>query len=360
MNILSIIMLVFSMLGVIDRIIGNRFGLGKEFEKCFNLLGVMALTMIGMIVISPLLAEFMRPFFNIFSDVFHLDPSIIPASLFANDMGGAPLSVEVAKDKTLGMYNALVVSSMMGCTISFTIPVALGMVKKDNHKELLFGILCGLITIPGGCLIAGLMCKLNFLKLLINLIPLILLSALIALALSFKPDLCIKVFKVFGSIINILIMVGLAFGIINFLSGTEIIKGIKPIEEGAFICFNASVVMSGAFPLIFAVSKILKKPMTFLGNKIGVNEASAMGFVSTIATSVTTFAAMDKMDKKGIVLNSAFAVSAAFTFAGHLAFTMAFDSGYIIAVICGKLISGILAVVVASILYKDEEADDNC
>ena len=77
-----------------------------------------------------------------------------------------------------------------------------------------------------------------------------------------------------------------------------------------------------------------------------------MGFISTIATNVTTFGMMNDMDKKGTLLNSAFAVSAAFTFAGHLAFTLAFDASYVSSVIIGKLVSGVFALAVAIIIYK--------
>jgi ethanolamine transporter len=61
---------------------------------------------------------------------------------------------------------------------------------------------------------------------------------------------------------------------------------------------------------------------------------------------------MKEMDDKGAVLNSAFAVSAAFTFADHLAFTLSFKSDYLGAVIVGKLLSGILAVALGAIIYK--------
>ena len=67
---------------------------------------------------------------------------------------------------------------------------------------------------------------------------------------------------------------------------------------------------------------------------------------------MTTFGVMDKMDDKGTMLNSAFAVSGAFVFAGHLAFTMAIDISYLPSMIVGKLISGVLAVVVAIFVYK--------
>ena len=101
--------------------------------------------------------------------------------------------------------------------------------------------------------------------------------------------------------------------------------------------------------------------MTKAGKKLGISEVSALGFLSTLATNVTTFEMMNKMDKKGIVLNSAFAVSAAFSFAGHLAFTMAFNIDYIPAVITGKLVAGITALLLAMLFYKritTGESDD--
>jgi ethanolamine transporter len=61
---------------------------------------------------------------------------------------------------------------------------------------------------------------------------------------------------------------------------------------------------------------------------------------------------MDRMDNKGKLLNSAFAVSGAFTFASHLAFTMAYNADYIPAVIAGKLVAGALSLVVGFVLYK--------
>lgn len=352
MNILTYIILIFSLLGALDRIFNNRFGLGKEFEKGFILFGTMALSMIGMITIAPFIADILKPLFDFVSNVLHIDSSIIPASLFANDMGGASLAVEVADNELIGLFNALVVSSMMGCTISFTIPVALGMVDKKQHKELLLGLLCGITTIPVGCLVAGLICKIPFISLVIDLIPLVLFSAIIVFGLVRFPDICVKIFSGFGYFIKVIITIGLALGIIRFLSGFEVIKGLETIEEGARICLNASIVMTGAFPLMFVVSKALSKPIKKLSGRIGINEISAVGFISSLATSMTTFGMMDEMDKKGVMMNSAFAVSAAFTFAGHLAFTMAFDSSFIVPVIAGKLVSGVLAVILSAIISK--------
>ena len=60
------------------------------------------------------------------------------------------------------------------------------------------------------------------------------------------------------------------------------------------------------------------------------------------------------MDKKGVVLNMAFAVSGAFVFAGHLAYTMSFNASYLIPVIIGKLTAGITAVILANFVYNKQ------
>lgn len=345
-------MLVFALLGALDRIIGNKFGLGKEFEKGFSLLGPIVLSMLGMLILAPVLAELLSPVFDFAYNVFKIEPSIIPAMLFANDMGGAPLAKEIAKDSSLGMYNAMVVSSMMGATISFTIPFALGCIKKEKHKELILGLLCGVVTIPVGCLVSGFICGISVVSLILNLLPLIIFAAIIAVGLLFFPSACIKIFGVIGTAIKILITIGLALGIIELLLGVRLVEGTADVTEGVMICFNAVVVMSGAFPLLAILSKLLAKPMGKLGSLLGINEKSTIGFISTLATNMPTFGIMHEMDKKGTVLNSAFAVSAAFVLAGHLAFTLAFEPSYLLSVMVGKIVAGLTAIAFALLVYK--------
>lgn len=352
MNYLTTVILIFSVLGALDRVLGNRFGIGKEFEKAFMLLGTMALSMIGMIVVSPMIADVMKPLSEFLSGTLHIDASIIPASLFANDMGGAALAAEMAGSEQTGLFNALVVSSMMGCTISFTIPFSLGVVSKDQHKELLLGLLCGIVTIPIGCIVSGIICKIPVVSLLINLMPLVIFSAVIAFGLVRFPELCIKIFKVFGIFVTAIITIGLSLGVIRFLTGFEVIKGLATIEEGAAICLNAAIVLSGSFPLMYALAKVLRKPLKAVGKLIGVNENSIVGLISNLASSATSFGMMDKMDKKGVVLNSAFAVSGAFILGSHLAFTMAFDTSYVLPVIAGKFVAGVLAVILSGVIYN--------
>lgn len=352
MNIITLIMAIFSVVGAADYIFGNKLKLGTEFEKGILLLGQLVLSMTGLILIAPIIADVLSPFFDFFYNTFKIDPSIIPASIFANDMGGAPLAKEIAKTENVGMFNALVVSSMMGATISFTIPLALGCLKKERHKELTLGLLCGVVTIPVGCVVSGLLCKIPLFTLLFNLLPLLLFAIIIVLCLWFIPNVCIKIFNIFGIIIKTMATIGLVLGII------ELLLGIKPIETAADlsvatdICINAAIVLSGAFTLLAIVSIILSKPMELLGQMLGINKASALGFISTLANNVPTFKMMNDMDSKGAVLNAAFAVSGAFVIGDQLAFTLAFEPSYVLPMLVAKIISGLSAVFFATIMFK--------
>ena len=354
MSPITVVILIFSILGAIDYLIGDKIGIGREFARAFSLFAPMALSMLGMIVIAPAIGVWLSPVFDGFYNIFKIDPSIIPASLFANDMGGMTLAESICKSESIGGYNAFVVSSMMGCVISFTIPFSLGMVNQSLHKELFFGLLCGIATIPVGCLVAGLMCKIRVLELLINLLPLIIIAVIIGVALIFAPKACIKCFTAFGLFMKLLAIVGLVVSIFTFLTKIEIAPYFDTFENAAFICANACVTLSGALPLMFLVTKLLNKPLEKLGSLVGISSLSTVSLLGSLVTNASTFGVMDKMDKKGVVLNSAFAVSAAFVFGSHLAFTMAFDESYVLPMIVGKLISGVCALILASLIYKGD------
>lgn len=246
MNAITIVILIFSLLGAVDFIIGNKIGVGKEFEKAFSLFGPMALSMLGVMVIAPAIGTWLTPLFDGFYEWFGIDPSIIPASLFANDMGGMALAQTVCKAEDIGNFNAFIVSSMMGCVISFTIPFSLGIVRKEQHKELFFGLLCGIVTVPIGCLVAGLLCKLDLLMLLIDLLPLVLLSLIVGAGLIWLPKLCIKAFAAFGFAMRAFALIGLSCAIFTFLTKIEISPHFDTLENAAFICVNACVTLSGA------------------------------------------------------------------------------------------------------------------
>ena len=353
-EIIIYLMVIFMILGAIDRIIGNKFGLGQEFESGIMALGSLALAMVGIISLAPVLANVLRPVILPFYQLFGADPAMFAGSILANDMGGAPVAMELAETRDAGLFGGLIVGSMLGPTLVFTIPVALGILQPEDRPFLAKGVLAGMITIPIGSLVGGLVAGFSIKMILVNLIPIAIFAALIILGLIFAENGMIKGFTIFGKLIVIVITIGLAAAIVEALTGFVVIPGMAPISEGMDIVANIAIVLAGAFPLVYVITKVFRKPLMKLGGLLGMNDVSAAGMVASLANSIPMFGLMKDMDSRGKIINVAFAVSAAFVFGDHLGFTAGFEPDMLVAVICGKLTGGITAVVVAMLLTRKE------
>ena len=88
-EILIAIMAAFAVLGALDRIFGNRVGLGPEFENGILSLGSLALSMVGIISLAPVLAKLLRPVVVPVYRVLGADPAMFAGTILANDMGEA-------------------------------------------------------------------------------------------------------------------------------------------------------------------------------------------------------------------------------------------------------------------------------
>ena len=77
------------------------------------------------------------------------NPSMFAGTLLACDMGGFFLAKELAGgDVAAWLYSGLILGSMMGPTIVFSIPVALGIIEPSDRRYLALGVLAGIVTIP--------------------------------------------------------------------------------------------------------------------------------------------------------------------------------------------------------------------
>ena len=354
-EIIVYLMVIFMVLGAADRIIGNRFGLGEKFEEGVTAMGSLALAMIGIICLAPVLADVLRPAVVPFYRLLGADAAMFAGTILANDMGGAPLAKELALTEEAGQFGGLIVGSMLGPTIVFTIPVGLGIIRAEDRPALATGVLAGVITIPIGSFAGGLAAGFPVGMVARNLIPIVLFAVLIALGLAFIPRGMVKGFQVFGRIVVILITIGLAAGIVQALTPLTLIPGLAPIEEGVAIVGDIAIVLAGAFPLVFVITKVFKKPLMALGRALGMNEVAAAGMVATLANNIPMFQMLHDMDRRGKIVNVAFAVSAAFVFGDHLGFTAGFDDTMIFPMIVGKLVGGVTAVAVALFLTRKEE-----
>lgn len=354
-EILILMMGIFAALGAIDRIFGNRFGLGKPFEDGILAMGTLALAMLGIISLAPVLANLLNPVVVPVYRFFGADPAMFAGTILACDMGGGALAQQMSADPNAALLGGVLCGSMLGATIVFTIPVAMGILKEQDRPAMAKGILAGIVTIPAGLLAGGLVAGFPVGMVLRNLIPIVLIGGLIALGLVFAEKAMIKGFGIFGKGVIIVITIGLGAAILEELTGFTVIPGMAPLSEGFATVGAIAIVLAGAFPLVYVITKLLQKPLMKLGKLLGVNDVAAGGLVATLANSIATFERVKDMDDRGKVVNIAFAVSAAFVFGDHMGFTAGFAPQMLPAMIVGKLVGGVSAIAVALLLTRKKK-----
>ena len=174
---------IFAVLGGLDRIIGNRLGLGKAFEEGIVTMGQLALTMVGILVISPVLADILEPIVVPFFRFMGADPAIFAGCLLACDMGGASLAQELADTPQAAALGGILTASMLGGTVSFTLPLSMDVLAPADRPYAAKGILCGIITIPIGIFAGGITAGGAVPIILHNLLPVVCMASFISLGL---------------------------------------------------------------------------------------------------------------------------------------------------------------------------------
>ena len=353
-EILIALMAVFAVLGALDRIFGNRWGLGKEFEEGILAMGSLALAMVGIVSLAPVLAALLRPVVVPVYTFLGADPAMFAGTILACDMGGGALAARMTADPQAAALGGVITGSMLGATLVFTIPVAMGILKEEDRSAMAKGILCGIVTIPLGVLAGGLAAGFPVGMVLRNLIPIVLIGALIALGLWRAENAMVKGFGLFGKFIIALVTVGLAAAIVEALTGWVVIPGMAPVSEGFETVGTIAILLAGAFPLVFVLTKLLRRPLMAAGKLLGINDAAAAGLIASLANSIATFGLVKDMNQRGKVVNIAFAVSAAFVFGDHLGFTAGFAPEMIGPMIIAKLTGGLTAIAVALWLTRKD------
>lgn len=341
-------------LGALDRAIGNKFGLGEQFEEGFNAMGPLALAMVGVMSLAPILAKLLNPVIGPIYSLVGADPAMFAGTLLACDMGGWPLAEQMTQNTQVAQLSGLVLGSMMGATIVFTIPVALGIIDKSDRGFLAKGVLAGICTVPVGVLVSGIVAGFPLVMVLVNLIPIVVAALLIALGLWRFPDAMTTGFEWFGKFLVALISIGLMIGVFEAMTKVKIMPAgweLTPVSEGIATVGLIAMMLLGAFPAVHLIIKFASKPLTKAGSLLGINDSAAGGMIATLANNIPMFQIMKNMDARGKVVNSAFAVSAAFALGDHLGFVAGASRDMIVPVIAGKLVAGFAAVALALLLF---------
>jgi len=359
-------------------------GAGKQFEDGLGAMGPLALAMVGVIAATPIISRVLAPLVIPVFTWLGASPSMFATSLLAVDMGGYGLARELATtngalDWPAFLYSGLILGSMMGATIVFTIPVGLGMIDTSDRRPFALGILAGLVTIPVGCLAGGLAAMFSHVAspdgqpivftvsmLLRNLVPVVLFSGTVAVGLWRLPDTMVRLFGIFAKVLVALMTAALAVVAFQVLTGVALVPGMDPVfpvkgdqpgldMRAMEVVCRIAIVLLGAYPAVYLVSRWCRRPLVGAGRLLGINDVAAAGLVATLASNLPMFKVLSQMDERGKVINVAFSVGAAWVFADHLAFVAANKPDMIVAVIVGKLVAGALAIAVAMRLTRVRE-----
>lgn len=341
--------------GGLDRICGNRLGLGKRFEEGFLLLGSTALSMAGIICLAPLLSGFLKKFLVPLWSMSGLDPGIL-GGILAIDMGGYQLSMELANAPAVGRYAGIVAGATFGCTVTFTIPVGMGMISRQDRPLFARGMLIGLGMMPVSLLIGGLFCGLRAADILLQSLPVLLLSLLFMAGIRFFPDRTVRGFGYFAAGIGFLTTAGLTAGAVEYMTGFQIVKGIAPIEDAMAVVSSIGVVLLGSLPAAEILRRLLEKPLNWAGQKTGMNGSSVAGLLMGIVSPVPAIAMMKEMDTRGKVVNAAFLVCGASALAAHMGFTFGTEPELVLPLLISKLAGGLCGAAAALLLTRPESA----
>ncbi|MEO1997453.1 MAG: ethanolamine utilization protein EutH, partial [Planctomycetaceae bacterium] len=359
-NLVTWIIMACAVAGALAAIRDAERGLGKQFMEGLYSIGPIFVPVAGIMAAVPYLAYFTDQLLGPAFDRIGADPAVAATSVIAVDMGGYKLAESLAHS-TEGWIVAMVVGYMAGATVIFSIPVGLAMVERSDHKYLALGILSGILSVPigvatTGCLlilsppmvrstitssgVADYRLALTFNELGWNLIPLLAFVLLIAGGLRCFPDLMIRLFLIFGRLVDAAIKLILVACIVEYfteacswlLSCWGATWHFAPIIADQNDQFRAletagyiGIMLAGAFPMVYLIQKYLSGAIRRCGARIGLSETGAAGMLATSANVLAMFRLIKDMPARDKVLNVAFAVCGAFLFGDHLAFSANFQ-----------------------------------
>lgn len=350
-NFLLYVVAFFFIVGVMDYAVGDKFGLGKVFRNGICNMGPLAISMVGIISLTPMLVKILNAIMVPIFNKIGIEASIITSSFIAVDMGGHNMALELSSTSSMAVFSGILIASILGCTISFTMPLAMGMVKKDSQDELAKGILCGIITIPFGLLVGGFLLNIDGSTLLINIMPVLIISIILVLGVKYKPYICLRIFNALGKVITLISLLGLAFQGINSIAGITILKDMTSLNECLYIVGKIGLFLGGSCVMLEGIKLSLRRLLTYLEDKYKINRNTIAMLIASLASAIIVFSDFEDLDKDGKIICSAFSVSGAYVFGGQLGYVVSVEPNVINIYILVKIISGILAILLAYIVF---------
>ncbi|MEE0777961.1 MAG: ethanolamine utilization protein EutH [Massilimicrobiota sp.] len=384
-DVIVYIIMICAFISALVSIFKKESEFGKQFILGVETVGTIFLPIAGIMASAPLMTYFIIHVIAPLYQMICADPSISATTFIAVDMGGYQLAETLAQCKESWIM-AMTIGYMSGATIVFTIPVALKILEEKDYKYLAFGTMAGFLMIPIGVFIASLMIlltqpyiretittsgigtyqlHLSFDIIIHNLLPLIIICGSIASGLYFAPQKMIIGFQKFGFILNGFLKIIFVLCVIEHFTGFgtwimhffELSWFLEPIvadgenlnralESAGYI----SMMLCGAFPMVYLLKKYCMKPICFIGQKCNLSTQLMTALIACSANVLASLSMIDEMKAEDKVRVLAFGVCSSFLLGDHLAFTANFQPSLIVIVMISKLSAGICSLIACQYL----------
>jgi ethanolamine transporter len=378
-NAVIYLMMAFVLIGACALAFRGDRGIGREFKEGLYALGPLFIPVAGIMAGLPYLAWLVENVLGKLYEPFGADAAMAATTLIATDMGGYQLAERTADSHGVWM-TATITGFLAGATISYIIPVGLAILNVRDHKYFALGIMSGILTIPVGVIVTmGILLAtgtplrptvstdgsstatldgFSFWDVLINLLPVLLVTVAIAIGLYFFTRAMVTGFIWFGRGLNAAIYLVLAVAIVEhvtgFFSSTFSWWGFEPIIDAAEgqmspleVVGNIAIVLAGAFPLVYAIRTYADKPLTAVGKRLGISTEGTTGLLAATTNMLAAFHLIKDMPAKDKVLVVAFGTTCSALIGDHLAFTANFQPNLIGPLMIGKIVAGITAMLLA-------------
>lgn len=337
--------------GILDMILKNRWKIGEKFQQGFSMMGSMMLSMTGILIIAPAAASVLKNIGTPFFRILNMDPAVL-SIFFSCDMGGYALSQSLADDPAVGLMLGMVTAGMSGGALTFTIPLGFGILEREVIPNFSKGVLFGLGCIPVGNLVSGLILDIPLIRILWNSLPVLILSLLIIAGMLKTPNRMVKIMGRLATAVKYLGLAGIAAGCLDYLLGVVLIPGMDSLMDSMMLVCQMTVTMIGMLPVMELVSRLLKKPLTRIGSRLGIDAVSISGLLFSLVSCAPVFPMMKQMNPRGQILNGTWAILVAAVFGSQLGMAMSACPEVLPALIAGKFAAGIVGITVVILFTR--------
>ena len=336
-----LILLCFAALGLLDKICKNRLGLASSFDKGIVTMGDFMMSVGGFYCIAIAFLNGHAGFF--------VNQEMSISSLLAPDLGGYSIVESMTNSESILIFCGVLLTSTLGCLISFQLPIFLNGLHKEDLTHYLKGTVYGIAGLVPVLMLCGFLLKIE--HFLVSFLPVILICAVLMGLFFLSFQTLIRVLTWFSQVVQIAGYIFFFLVCLTFFFGMGFTDE-RLIDEALRIVFQMSIIVCGSLVFCEIILRKFSSQIEKIGKFLKIDKYSVMGMILSLGTSVAMLPLYEKMNTKGKILNAAFALSGAFVFGGQLGFIAGVCPESVTWFIVVKLVAGMAGLVIANVFEK--------